>query len=58
MGKKKWGKPALVILIRGTPGEHILQACKTSSHSGPQVRNDGCFKSGHCQHECSTIATS
>jgi hypothetical protein len=28
---KKWGKPKLLILVRGDSGENVLSACKTSS---------------------------
>ncbi len=29
--KKTWEKSKLIVLVRGEPGERILQACKTDS---------------------------
>lgn|GEM_PF-6122110 len=31
MPKKKWQKPKLIVLVRGTPQMSILQACKSDS---------------------------
>ena len=40
--KKKWGKPKLIILIRGKHEEAVLQGCKAySSGSGPADHHSG-----------------
>lgn len=35
MGKKKWDKPELIVLVRGKPEERVLSACKTTMVAGP-----------------------
>jgi len=42
--KRTWEKPSLVILVRRTPGEAILSACKTQGDStGADSDNLACF---------------
>ena len=33
MGQKRWKKPKLVILIRGTSEEHVLEMCKAQNQT-------------------------
>ena len=40
---KKWEKPQLIVLVRGEPGESVLQGCKTASGSGANSLDDGCY---------------
>lgn len=63
MEEKKWKKPVLIVLMKGAPEEHILQACKSGSTSistGWQAKNNGCYRGSpeKCNHYCSTIASS
>ncbi|MFA5117361.1 MAG: hypothetical protein WC695_00750 [Candidatus Omnitrophota bacterium] len=50
MKKKKWKKPKLSVLIRGTPEERILSQCKAGAgwSSGPGAGNTGCDNTGVC----------
>jgi hypothetical protein len=44
--RKKWQKPKLIVLVRGEPGERVLNGCKTASGAGASLHNDGCFVEG------------
>lgn len=48
--KEKWGKPKLIILIRGKTEERVLTACKTSGGGpgGPSSANARCQQTGYC----------
>ena len=48
--KKTWQKPELIVVIRNTPEESVLQGCKNSTqHRGPGQRP--CVANGN---QCST----
>lgn len=56
--KKIWEKPELIVLVKGTPEEFVLQACKwpTGPGNGPRgYDNDGCYYSSTA---CSSLTTS
>jgi hypothetical protein len=42
--KKEWRKPLLLVLVRGTPEESILTACKWDPISGPNGNDAGCLE--------------
>lgn len=44
--KKAWGTPKLVILVRSSSPEAVLQFCKTSSGTGASDHFTGCFVEG------------
>ena len=44
--KRAWKKPELIVLVRGTPEEAVLQNCKGGGSAGPQVKN--CAQGGKC----------
>jgi hypothetical protein len=58
--KKPWKKPELVVLVRGTPEEAVLRACKgpagSNSGLGPDswAYND-CIHEDHPQQLCRAI---
>lgn len=68
--KHPWHTPQLILLVRGTPEEAVLVACKLSSeiapHSGPGVTYSGCLISYNspgggpvtCDNPCSTTLAS
>jgi hypothetical protein len=63
MGQKKWKKPKLIILIRGTSEEHVLEMCK-AQNSQPSIGVNftftpaaDCFRPGTCE-QCGTVGTS
>jgi len=63
MAKKKWHKPKLIVLLRASPEEYSLSACKTDSSSshliGPDGADTGCRHTGMiCPPECSSLADS
>ena len=35
--KEKWGKPKLIVIVRGDRQEGVLVACKTTPFSGPNA---------------------
>jgi hypothetical protein len=39
---KKWEKPKLTILVRGKPEEVVLETCKSSIQTGPNIVPGGC----------------
>jgi hypothetical protein len=43
--KKKWARPKLIVLTRGTPGEYSLMGCKVneSDFGGPYDIAGSCF---------------
>ena len=61
--KKPWKKPELVVLVRGTPEEAVLRACKgaqgTNSGYGPDsyLYND-CIHESHPQNLCRELGAS
>jgi hypothetical protein len=40
MQKKKWGRPELIVLVRGKPDEDILVGCKNAAGSGSPGSTD------------------
>ncbi len=42
--KEKWGKPKLIILVRGKPGERVAQVCKAydTSVGAPGMYDEAC----------------
>ena len=53
MAKKKWAKPQLIILVKQTPPEVLLQTCKNwAFSSGPYPDAGGCLYST-CSPDCS-----
>jgi hypothetical protein len=43
--KPKWGKPKLIVLVRGEPGERLLYVCKTNYMAMDESSIDvGCYK--------------
>ena len=52
--KKKWGKPKLIVLLRNSPEEGVLSACKHSagtSAGGDDVYKGSCLLEG-CSSSC------
>ena len=56
--KKRWSKPQLIVLARGTPEEAVLAACKRidqvnpTEQNGPSLaRQDDCSR-GTDTHDC------
>ena len=51
--KKKWEKPALIILMRGAPEEHVLEMCK-AYNATPSIGVNfeftpaDCYRPGEC----------
>ena len=43
---REWQKPKLIVLVRGKPGERVLNGCKTVSDSGANFYDGGCFDEG------------
>ncbi len=39
MKSKVWTKPKLIVLFKGRSEEAVLQVCKTSGRTGPNVNN-------------------
>lgn len=59
--RKKWSKPQLIVLGRGTPEENVLQNCKTDSISGANTNKNACkaASKGQCtQANCNAVGTS
>ena len=40
--KKKWDKPELTVLVRGTAEEAVLAACKNDTTNGPVTGTHSC----------------
>ena len=56
--KKKWGKPRLIVLIRGHEPEMVLSACKANiATSGPPGFFTGCYGGSSCT-ACSVLVGS
>lgn len=61
MTKKKWKKPKLIILTRGTPEENVLEMCKANNETpsiGVNFRHTplDCL-TPQCE-QCGTVGTS
>lgn len=62
--RKKWCKPQLIVLGRGTPEENVLANCKSAAApaaSGANASRDGCKdkSKGQCNAaDCSVVGTS
>jgi hypothetical protein len=39
---KSWKRPELVILVRGSSEEYVLQSCKGDNAAGPGTHNFAC----------------
>jgi hypothetical protein len=61
MGKKKWEKPVLIVLMRGTPEEPVLEMCKANNQTqsiGVNFKdNADCNRPGACA-PCGNITMS
>ena len=58
MNQKKWQKPELVVLVRTTPDEVVLTACKGNNvATNPAVNFTLCSLAG-CDSPCSALAAS
>jgi hypothetical protein len=42
--RKKWTRPQLIVLGRGTPEENVLGGCKTSKLAGSAAAVNSCKK--------------
>jgi hypothetical protein len=57
--KKRWIRPQLIVLGRGTPEENILAGCKTSKNTGMSATKNSCKKKqgANCNGgKCSSIS--
>ena len=45
--KPKWGKPRLIVLARGEPGEIVLNVCKGYINQGTPSTGFGSCESSH-----------
>jgi hypothetical protein len=58
--RKKWIRPQLIVLGRGTPEENVLAGCKTSKLTGAAATITSCKKKSTkkaCQRsKCSVIS--
>ena len=45
MKKKSWSEPELIVLVRGTPEEAVLSACKYTTGSNVSTTYLGCMDS-------------
>ncbi len=43
--KQTWTSPELIVLVRGTPEERVLGACKAYPNTGPSLGDTDCFDS-------------
>ena len=47
--KKEWKKPQLVVVIRGSAEENVLDSCKIASIAGPYSSDGNCTdNNGRC----------
>jgi len=53
---REWEKPKLVVLSRGRPEEHVLEACKSSKGGKPGSADGSCYKT--CNDPCYNTASS
>jgi hypothetical protein len=58
--KKKWSRPQLIVLGRGTPEENVLMACKntTQASSPNSVNNTKCGIANYVCTDCSGLSSS
>ena len=42
--KKQWQKPELIVVVRISSGEAVLQSCKTSVSNGPNATDVACLE--------------
>lgn len=57
--KKPWSQPRLVVLVRGTSEESVLQTCKGGAGASRNTADTGCaVNPGNCGNACTTIASS
>ena len=57
--RKKWIRPQLIVLGRGTPEENVLRGCKTSKLTGRLASKTSCKKkvgSTCASTQCSVIS--
>ena len=50
--KKKWTRPQLIVLGRGTPEENVLAGCKTSKLAGSAATIASCKKFNATKKKC------
>ncbi len=64
MQKEKWGRPKLIVLIKGDPGERVLIQCKVTDNDPPfvepSVSKYGCwqFTTESCGASCQLLSGS
>ena len=47
---KKWAKPMLAVVMRGTAEENVLSGCKyDAGAAGPNDYNDACYSNIECR---------
>ncbi len=58
--KPKWGKPKLIILIRGKPEEGVLAGCKSGAHGAgyPGAFQVRCRQPFWCYESCAASSPS
>lgn len=55
--RKKWSRPQLIVLGRGTPEENVLAGCKNAKRTAATGILNSCRKGGGCAGgKCSVIA--
>ncbi len=59
-GKKRWSKPQLIVLSRGTPEESVLVRCKGNAKftPGPNYCGNMCQELGGCGGTCESTGVS
>jgi len=50
--RKKWTRPQLIVLGRGTPEENVLAGCKTTSLAGSAATINSCQKFNAAKTKC------
>ena len=50
--RKKWTRPQLIVLGRGTPEENVLAGCKTSKLAGSAATKTNCKKFNNPKTKC------
>ena len=52
--RKKWTRPQLIVLGRGTPEENVLAGCKTSKLAGSAATITSCKKFNAAKTKCNS----
>ncbi|RPH49765.1 MAG: hypothetical protein EHM85_12745 [Desulfobacteraceae bacterium] len=56
--RKKWTRPQLIVLGRGTPEENVLAGCKTSKLAGSAATIRSCRKFSANKKKCNKASCS